>query len=166
MARKTGRPTEFEPATADEICLRLMDGESLRAICSRPAMPARRTVLYWLAGDWPKDDPRAGFLRQYARAREAQAEIHADDIIEIADGEDPEDDGGQFDRRARRRMDARKWIAAKLLPKRYADRLVHEGGEKPIRVEPTPLDNRELARRIALILSRADRKLVKGSKDE
>ena len=32
------------------------------------------------------------------------------------------------------------------------------GGDKPIEIETTPLDDRELARRIALILSRADPK--------
>ena len=39
--------------------------------------------------------------------------------------------------RSRLRVDARKWIAAKLLPKRYGDKLQHTGdGGGPIRVRP------------------------------
>ncbi len=51
-------------------------------------MPARQTLLNWLSGSWPEGDPRREFLGQYARAREAQAELYADDIIDIADADD------------------------------------------------------------------------------
>ncbi len=76
------------PELTHILCFRLLDGESLRSICTDDAMPARSTVLYWLAGAWPEGDPRREFLGQYARAREAQAELYADDIIDIADADD------------------------------------------------------------------------------
>ena len=86
------------------------------------------------------------FMDQYARAREAQAEARADEIVDIAD-----DGSGDFTtdkdgkeivshenvQRSRLRVDARKWVAAKLLPKKYGDRLQHTGeGGGPIRVRP------------------------------
>ncbi len=146
---KVGRPTEFTPEIAHMLCLRLMDGEPLRAICAHDAMPARRTVLYWLSGVWPEGDPRADFLRQYARAREAQAELYADDIIEIADGADEDAINS-----ARLKIDARKWVVTRLLP-RYAKKVVHEGGEKPVAVE---LSVREAARRVVHLFNQADPK--------
>jgi hypothetical protein len=56
------------------------------------------------------------FQEGYVRAREIQADILADEIIEIADTEpDPQKD--------RNLIDARKWLAGKLRPKRYGDHL-------------------------------------------
>ncbi len=163
---KVGRPTEFTPEIAHMLCLRLMEGESLRAICADEAMPARRTVLYWLSGVWPEGDPRADFLRQYARAREAQAELYADDIIDIADADDddvlkdakgnPVPNTARLNR-DRLRIDARKWVISRLLP-RYAKKLVLEGGKTPI---PVDLPVREMARRVIYLLREADPKFAK-----
>jgi hypothetical protein len=44
-----GRPSEYSDKIAEAICERLLNGESLRAICADPAMPARATVFRWLA---------------------------------------------------------------------------------------------------------------------
>jgi hypothetical protein len=44
-----GRPSYYSAEIAETICGRLVDGESLRAICADPAMPARATVFRWLA---------------------------------------------------------------------------------------------------------------------
>ena len=73
-----GRPTIFSQELADEICERLADGESLKGICASPEMPNRSTVFRWLASN--KD-----FCDTYARAREAQADVLADEILVIAD---------------------------------------------------------------------------------
>ncbi len=146
---KGGRPTACTPELRQAVCYRLLEGESLRSICTDDAMPARSTVLEWLSGAWPEGDPREGFPGQHARAREVQAELYADDIIEIADGASEEEIGS-----ARLKIDARKWVVTRLLP-RYAKKLVHEGGEKPIPVE---LDVRDAARRIAHIFYQADPK--------
>ncbi len=125
--RKAGRPSLYTDQLAAKICRRLAEGESLRAICADKAMPAISTVMGWLF-----DGNHNGFSEQYARAREAQAEIRADEIVDIAD-DDTNDftadkDGklvanSEHIQRSRLRVDARKWIAAKLLPKRYGDKL-------------------------------------------
>ena len=105
-----GRPSTFNAAAAAAICDRIMDGESLRHICTDDAMPNKITVLKWLGQN-------AEFAAQYARAREEQAEGFADEMQAIADDPilDPAD--------KKVRIDARKWIAAKLKPKKDGDRI-------------------------------------------
>src|SRR5690606_772345 len=127
-----GRPSDYCQEVADAICERLVNGESMRAICRDEDMPAISTVFRWL-GLHPE------FSEQYARAREEQAETLADEIVAIADeGEHKviEEQGGTvvvYDSAAvarnRLRVDARKWVAAKLQPKKYGDRqtVAHEG---------------------------------------
>ncbi|MCX2589848.1 DNA packaging protein [Proteus penneri] len=142
---KMGRPTDYMPEVAEDICNLLMLGESLRSICKRPGMPAIRTVMYWLQRN---DD----FMQQYARAREIQAELLAEEIIEIADdssGDVIVDDDGKEQTnhervaRSRLRVDARKWYASKLAPKRYGDRIQHEQ-----KITITDLTDEELDKRI------------------
>lgn len=121
-----------------------MGGASLRAICTDDEMPAMSTVFRWLAED--SDEGRA-FSEQYARAREAQADTIFDEILAIADdgtndyveklradGEKDTAFDGEHVQRSRLRVDARKWMASKLAPKKYGDdmRLRHadaEGGK-------------------------------------
>lgn len=91
------------------ICEEIAAGCSLRAVCARPGMPDQRTVRRWLREEPP-------FRLQYAQAREDQADHYADEIVEISDAaEDPA--------KARLQIDARKWVAAKLRPKKYGDKL-------------------------------------------
>ena len=105
-----GRPTDYTPELTAQICERLAIGESLRSICRDDAMPSMASIFLWL-GKYPE------FSEQYARAREAQAESHADQIVEIADDD-------KIDPNHKRIMvDARKWVASKLKPKRYGDKL-------------------------------------------
>lgn len=127
-----GRPSEFSQETADAICERLADGESLRAICADEDMPNKATVFRWL-GAFP------AFSDQYARSREEQAETLADDIVSISDEAGTRsivnDEGDEvlvaFDATAvarnRLRIDARKWVASKLKPKKYGDKVEVSG---------------------------------------
>ena len=142
---KNGRPTDYLPEVAEDICNLLMLGESLRSICKRPGMPAIRTVMYWL-------QRHEDFMQQYARAREVQAELLAEEIIEIADdssGDVTIDDEGREQTnhervaRSRLRVDARKWYASKLAPKRYGDRVQHEQN-----ITITDLTDDELEKRL------------------
>jgi len=134
----------FTQEIADIICDRLMDGESLRAICSNSDMPNKVTVLKWLI-------VLPSFATQYARAREVQADTHFDDTIHIADT--PQNgiktitkasgveiiEGDMIEHR-RLRIETRKWAAAKMRPKKYGDMVGREpdatntGAEKTIRV--------------------------------
>jgi len=109
MTRKTGRPSTFSVDVAGTICQEIMAGKSLREICAREDMPGASTVYAWL-----REHPE--FQEGYALAREVQADVLADEVIEIADTEpDPN--------RARVMIDARKWLASKLRPKKYGDHL-------------------------------------------
>jgi len=112
-----GRPSIFTQELADEICTRLANGESLRAICNSERddfIPSIGTVLRWVT-----EQPQ--FREQYVKAREIQAETHADDIVSIADGSGADDSIKTA--RDRLRVDARKWVASKLLSKKYGDKV-------------------------------------------
>ena len=122
-----GRKSTYDPKVAEKICLMLMDGMSLREICRRDDMPSRSTVFKWIL-----DNP--DFHDRYARAREVQGEVIADETVEIADdarndwmernGADDEgyQQNGEHVQRSRLRVDTRKWMAGKLNPKKFGDR--------------------------------------------
>lgn len=113
---------EFSQAIADEVCERIATGESLRKVCDSPHMPSASTICKWLGQN-------AEFQKQYAHAREIQADSFADEIVEISD--DVTEDANS----RRVRVDSRKWIAAKLRPKRYGDKLdVEHSGDVTVSV--------------------------------
>src|SRR4051812_34483135 len=74
------RNSSFTQKIADAICGRMAEGESLRTICQDDDMPDKATVFRWLA-----DDKYREFRDHYVRAREAQADYLAEEILEIAD---------------------------------------------------------------------------------
>lgn len=120
-----GRPSNYTTELADQICERISEGESLRHICLDDCMPNKATVFRWLSGN-------KEFSDQYACARDAQADTLADEIVDIADevSKDTYVDGDGVTRtnqeavaRSRLRVDARKWVASKLKPKVYGDRI-------------------------------------------
>ncbi len=123
--------SRYTEALADEICDRLAGGEGLIAICRDAHMPSEACVRLWV-----KDD-REGFAARYAQAREVQYGRMADEILEVADDgmndwmkrEDPENPGyslnGEHVTRSRLRVDSRKWLLSKLLPKQFADKIDH-----------------------------------------
>lgn len=164
----TGRPSSFTQETADEICERIADGESLRAICSEDGMPDKATVFRWLAVN-------ESFRDQYARARETQADTIFDEILDIADdghndwmkrkfGDDERwVENGEVLRRSALRIDARKWMAGKLRPKKYGDKVQQEisGPDgKPVEVSGDPA---QIGRALAFALAAA--KHAKATKD-
>jgi len=142
-----GRPTIFSQQLADIICIRIAEGESLREICRDDEMPERVTIYRWLQAD-------PDFCNHYTRAREDQADTLADEIIAIAD-EQPEviavlDRHGAliehkldnaFLQWQKNRIDARKWTAMKLKPKKYGDRQILAGdSEAPLAVQNDAMD--------------------------
>ena len=71
---------------------------------------------------------------QYARARELQAQHYANEIVEIADTDTDAN-------RARVRIDARKWVACKLLPKKYGEKIDHSvEGSLTVIIDRKPKD--------------------------
>ena len=119
-----GRPSKFTKELAARICERLAAGESLRAICRDGDMPSGPTVRGWVLNN-------EGFSQQYTLARELGYQEMADEIIDIADesaGDSYEDSNGvlrtgqEVVGRSRLRVDTRKWLLSKCLPKIYGDR--------------------------------------------
>jgi hypothetical protein len=126
---KRGRPSDYTQEIALEICQRLSDGESLRKICRDDRMPVESAVRMWALQD------RDGFYAQYTMARSIGYERLADDLLEIADegkndtymGEDGvERTDMDVIARSRIRIDTRKWMLSKMLPKVYGDKLTQE----------------------------------------
>lgn len=114
VAKRTGRPTIRSAKLADSILTAIAGGESLNSITKRDGMPAYWTVLRWLNDD-------AAFSAKYAEAKQTCAEKYADEIIEIADDDKEDARNSVAVQRSRLKVDARKWVAAKLLPKKYGD---------------------------------------------
>lgn len=127
-----GRPTMFTQEIADLICEALAEGHSLRSICKADNMPNKGSVFRWLAAN-------EIFRDQYTRAREAQADCLFDDMLAIADDglNDTylDDEGKQrvdhdHIQRSKLRVETRKWMAGKLRPKVYGDKVdVNHGGQ-------------------------------------
>lgn len=125
-----GRPSVMNREVEDEICARIAEGESLvKILRSDPKFPNYSTVTRHLRATEGQDD---GFCTRYAHAREDQADFMADEILEIADdGRNDtyfDDEGNERTdhdvvQRSKLRVEARKWIASKLKPKKYSDRL-------------------------------------------
>ena len=127
---KGGRPKRTKEL-ATQVCALIAAGESLRAIGRRPDMPSADFFREWLAAD-------ADFAAQYARAREEQADHYADEIVEMADAAIGKDAAEVQARRLA--VDARKWVASKLKPKKYGEKVTQEhtgpgGGAVKIELE-------------------------------
>jgi hypothetical protein len=100
-------------------------GESLRQVCEDDAMPSKSAVMRWLHAN-------AEFRDQYARAMEVRAEHWADEIVQISDDgtNDTYKDEDGHERtnqdviaRSRLRVDTRKWLMARMAPKKYGDKI-------------------------------------------
>lgn len=112
LLRKNGRKSTYTFEVADRICKALAEGRTITSICSDDDMPSIDGVYGWLR-TYP------AFAEAYARAREDQQDTFAAQILDIADTEsDPQ--------RARNRIDARKWHAAKAAPRKYGDKVTQE----------------------------------------
>ncbi len=129
MARPAVR---FSQALADSICCRLAKGETLRQICRSEGMPSDTAVRQWAL------DESSPFSSQYARARELGYAAMAEELIDIADDGtndwiEREREDGRIETvvdhdhvaRSRLRLDTRKWLLSKALPKVYGDKLQH-----------------------------------------
>lgn len=119
-------PRLYDEETVNELIERISAGASLRSAC-RDAKISAPTLRRWIVEDI------ANLGERYARARELQAEAWADEIKELADvcevgtrREIMPDGGvkiyeGDMLERAKLRIDARKWLMSKIVPKKYGD---------------------------------------------
>lgn len=96
--------------------------------------PDYSTIMRWIE----KDEV---LCKRYARAKEAQADFMADEMLDICDdarndymeriGKDGEETGfkvpdKELIQRSKLRIDTRKWLASKLKPKKYGDKIQTE----------------------------------------
>ena len=127
---KRGRPSLYMLELVAEICRRVAECGSLREVCRADDMPTEATARAWVLED------REGFSSHYAIAREIAYSSMADEVLEIADDgsndwmERQNADGstytalnGEAVARSRLRVDTRKWLLSKVLPKVYGDKL-------------------------------------------
>lgn len=127
--KKPGQPTLYNKEIAEKICRAVsISTLGLRKICKlNPDFPCHDTILQWRL-----DHPE--FSAQYADAKRHQAELLAEEILEISD-DDSQDEisdergirvNAEFINRSRLKVDTRKWIACKLLPKIYGEKIQSE----------------------------------------
>ena len=143
--KKRGRPTKYNNKLGKKICERISAGESVREIVKDDKMPSSSTIFRWLL-----DERYKLFWEQYEKARNIQAELMFEELLEIADNgsndwvlrtgnEDKEwwIQNGEAMSRSRLRVDTRKWYLSKVLPKKFGEKLdLTSLGDKLI---PTPL---------------------------
>ena len=116
------RPIVFD---AESIWPKLLQdiagGASLTAALQR----LRPSPSYWWAKDQLRRNPE--LRARYAEACEDRADRLAEELLELADTPIPEglDGPGKsaWVQQLRVKIDARKWIACKLKPRQYGDRL-------------------------------------------
>ena len=128
-----GRPTLYTEKLADNICEMLASGTSMRTISLDENMPCCSTMFKWIREN-------EEFSQQYAIAKQECADALVEEILDIADdgtndwmeahGKDGDNVGwkinGESMQRSRLRVDTRKWIASKMKPKKYGDKLFQE----------------------------------------
>jgi len=121
--RKRGAPTLKTTELLDAIFAGISLGRSARAMCVEVGI-SQRVLWNWLASD-------EQLMRQYLRAKELCVDAYAEEIIEISDDGARDtfiDEKGrevtnrEVIARAQLRIDARKWYAARLAPKKYGDK--------------------------------------------
>lgn len=117
------RPSVYSEEVAACICTRLIEGETMLAICQDEKMPARATVYGWMEAD-------DAFRARCTRAREEQAEYMDDLILTIANACTPETAFAD-----KVKISAYQWRASKLKPRRYGDKLELSGdAEQPVEI--------------------------------
>lgn len=141
-----GRPRlPFKKAMGDRICREVSLGKSLRRILKGKGMPSMATVMNWL-----QDVPQ--FATQYAHGRRIGMELHIDGLLDLADTANSENAHA-----VRLRVDTRKWLASKMLPKIYGDRLGFDLPALSVDEDDTPARKIEAARRVAFVMAEGAR---------
>jgi len=136
--KKIGRPSNYDPKIATEICTMLAEGKSLNEISKMNGLPCLTAIYNWLRAE-------PSFASNYARAKEDSADTFAAMMIDAVNG--PFSDALEVNV-ARLKLDAYKWIACKLKPRSYGDRVQAaltgaDGG--PIQVQSIQVDAGELS---------------------
>ena len=120
MARPTIYTEELEERMLEEIA----SGRSVISMCREEKWTPNADTWYrWMY-------KINGLSDRYTRAKSISSEFHADQILSIAD----EADNQNF-QVARLQIDARKWVASKLVPQKYGDKtsIDHTSSDKTMK---------------------------------
>lgn len=151
---KIGRPSSYSDEIADKICSLIAEDtrNTIRVICALDGMPSMTTLFRWIG-------EHEYFKKQYARAKEAQADLIVDEMLVIADdgsldrktrvsrsGEEYEATDMDVVNRSKLMIETRKWLAGKLRPKKYGDKIEvdnvsSDGSMTPTRIERVIIDD-------------------------
>ena len=105
------RPTKYSEKLEDKMLEEIASGRSVISLCREEDWTPNADTWYrWMY----KID---GLSDRYTRAKAISSEYHADQILAIADEAD-----NQSFQVARLQIDARKWVASKLVPNKYGDK--------------------------------------------
>lgn len=129
-----GRPTKYSKELATKICMAIAESShGLKVLCDlNDDFPSHSTIRKWIFEN-------KKFSDNYDKAKQEQADYLADEILRIADDKDGDLIAGEFGEvgnstnvsRARLQIDARKWIASKLKPKKWGEKMdITTDGEK------------------------------------
>ena len=122
-----GRPTKYTDELFDEICDLIATSErGLVSICKDKGLNTN-TFYSWL-------EKEVELVNKYARAKNLQAEFMAEQILAIADDKTGDVLAGEFGEvgnsanvsRSKLQVDSRKWLASKLYPKKFGDKVQTE----------------------------------------
>ncbi len=106
------RANLYTPELAARICEAVATSQKglRKTLEDDPELPAFGTVWQWI-------QHRAEFATAYAQARRTQIQAMAEDIVDLSNDEtlDPND--------KRIRIETRKWLLSKLIPRTYGDKL-------------------------------------------
>tara|TARA_B100002003_G_scaffold219210_1_gene220715 strand:- start:841 stop:1386 length:546 start_codon:yes stop_codon:yes gene_type:complete len=138
--KEARKPVKYSEALFARICEAISGGLSVSFVLDHDGMPNPDTFYGWLRD-------REGCAEKYARARESQADALADEIVFIADSE-------KDAARARVRTDARKWVASKLKPRVYGDKMSLDADVSVRNADPDAL-RAELGSLLGLAVSAA-----------
>jgi hypothetical protein len=116
------KPAKYSPELFETVCQRLEEGETLTAICQEEGMPSKEGFYKWV-------ESKEGAVDRYVRAREKQADSLAEEIVHISNTAIDAQIG-------RLQMDARKWFASKVAPKKYGDKTDITSNGNTIAVAP------------------------------
>jgi len=136
---KMGRPTKYSKEVADKICNIIATSNKGLHTISRMGdeFPSAKVMFDWLA----KHDY---FRDNYVSCKKLQAEYLGEELIDIADDSSNDTmiietssgekkvENREWINRSRLRVDTRKWVMSKLLPKKYGDKIDVTSDNKPI----------------------------------
>lgn len=120
------RPRKHDrPKIIKAVCVAISGGQLVKEACEAQGVTPKALR------EWCVETPAFGAL--YARAREEQAHAIAEDAIRLADAVLP---AKGFVDKVRVQVDARKWMASKLAPRLYGEKLEVSGDpERPLTVQ-------------------------------